>query len=79
MKYEIAEMFSGFILKVVFRNALLLSVVALTFSLHEVLRTYFDNVHQRCEHPLSYLSYDSINCNYKFLSESELLYKIEML
>lgn len=29
MKYEVAEMFSGFILKVVFGNALLLSVVVL--------------------------------------------------
>lgn len=71
MRYEVAEVCSGFTRKVVFGNALLLSVV--------VLRTNFDSVHERCEHPVNYLSCGPINCNYKFLSESELLYKIQVL
>lgn len=80
MKYEVAEVCSGFLLKVVFGSALLLHCGGLeTFSQHEVLRTYFDSVQQGCEHPVSYLFYGSINCNFKFLSESELLYKIEMI
>lgn len=72
-------MFWFFICKVVLGNASLLSVVVLKLSLHGVLRTSFDGVHKRCDHPVSYLSFDPINCNYKFLSESELLYKIKML
>lgn len=28
---------------------------------------------------ISLMAHGSVNCNYKFLSESELLYKLEML